>query len=156
MLHLREPRFGIEFDAPDDSWLATGPRLRAGGAQLVWIWTRQARQIDLQVMDFRDLPAEPTEEQFLARQLAYFRRKGAKVVVGRARLGGEPCQHVKVKRSDGWSQDLFFLHRNSINYTVLISQRHRDPKLITRVTQGFRFTLLERERERLQARLTRR
>ena len=40
-----------------------------------------------------------------------------------------------------------------INYTVLIVQRKRDPKLIAQVTKAVRFTLLEHERERKEARL---
>jgi hypothetical protein len=153
VLHLREPRFGLEFDAPDDSWLATGPYVGGGGAQLVWMWRHADRGVDVQVMDFRDLPTEPTEERLLELHRESFAKKGSKVVVGTAFLGGEPCHHLKVSGSDGWYRDVFFLHRNSINYTVLISQRKRDPKLIARVTKAIRFTLLEQERERQEARL---
>jgi hypothetical protein len=74
-------------------------------------------------------------------------------VVGTAFLGGESCHHLKGSVSDGWYRDVFFLHRNHINYTVLISQRKRDPQLIARVTKAIRFTPLEHERERKEARL---
>jgi hypothetical protein len=143
----------VEFDAPDDSWLATGPRTGGGGAQLVWIWQKAGRQIDVQVMDFRGLPAEPTEEQLLVKHVEHVRESGHKVAIGKALLGGEACHHLKVNRSDGWHQDIFFLHRNSINYTVLITQPKRDPKLIARVTKALRFTLFRHERERTEARL---
>jgi hypothetical protein len=151
VLHLREPRFGLEFDAPDDSWLATGPHVGGGGAQLVWMWRKGDRGIDVQVMDFRSLPAEPSEEQFLDRHAEHFRKDGSKVVVGEARLGGEQCHHLKVTSTDGWHKDVFFLHRNSINYTMLITQRKRDAKLIARATNALRFTLLAPERERREA-----
>ena len=75
-----------------------------------------------------------------------------KLTVGVA-SAGLVLDHLKVSGSDGWYRDVFFLHRNSINYTVLISQRKRDPKLIARVTKAIRFTLLEQERERQEARL---
>lgn len=154
VLHLREPRFGLEFDAPDDSWLATGPHKGGGGAQLVWMWRQADRGIDVQVMDFRNLPAEPTEEQLLQLDRESLEKNAAKVVVGTAFLGGERCHHLRAAGSDGWHRDVFFLHRNSINYTVLIMQRKRDAKLIARVTKALRFTPFEHERERREARLT--
>jgi hypothetical protein len=49
--------------------------------------------------------------------------------------------------------DVFFLHRNTLHYSVIITQSKRDKKLIARVTNALRFTLLELERERIQARL---
>jgi len=153
VFHLREPRFGLEFDAPDDSWLATGPHVGGGGAQLVWMWRQAEREIDVGVMDFRDLPAAPSEERLLENQREFFEKRGNKVVTAAAHLGGEPCHHLKASGSDGWYRDVLLLNRNSINYTVLITQRKRDPKLIARVAKDFRFTLLESERERKEARL---
>ncbi|HEX2874407.1 MAG TPA: hypothetical protein VHP33_24300 [Polyangiaceae bacterium] len=150
VLHLREPQLGVEFDAPDDSWLATGPRIGVGGAQYVWIWKNAARQIDIHVLDFRGLPAEPSEDQMLANYVDAFDKDGA-VVIGEARLGGEPCRHLRVKRRDGWYQDIFFLYRNRVHYSALITQLKRDPKLIAKVTRSLRFTPFESERERSQA-----
>lgn len=150
VLHLREPRLGVEFDAPDDSWLATGPRIGGGGAQYVWIWKNANRQIDIHVLDFRGLPAEPSEDRMLAEYVDAFGKDGA-VVIGEARLGGEPCRHLRVKRRDGWHQDLFFLYRNKVHYSALITQFKRDPKLVTKVTRSVRFTAFESEHERMQA-----
>lgn len=152
VIHLREPRFGLEFDAPDDSWLATGPHVGGGGAQLVWMWRQAERGVDVGVLDFREVPTMPSEEWFVENHRAFFEKGGNKVVVGTAHLGGEPCHHLKASGSDGWYRDALILHRNSINYTVLITQRKRDPKLIARVAKGVRFTLLESERERQEAR----
>lgn len=151
VLHLREPRLGVEFDAPDDSWLATGPRIGGGGAQYVWFWIQAERQIDVHVLDFRGLPVEPTEERFLDSYLRTVERQGGKVVIGEGRLGGERCRHLKETGADGRHRDLFFLHRNSIHYALLISQLKRDPKLIAKVTKSFRFTPFDQERERMQA-----
>lgn len=150
VLHLRELELGLEFDAPDDSWLATGPRIGGGGAQHVWIWRNADRQIDVHVLDFRGLPAEPSEELFVGRYADSF-GKQATVAVGEGRLGGEPCHHLKIKRADGWHQDMLFLHRNSIHYSVLITQRRRDPKLVAKAAKSLRFTLFHNERERMQA-----
>ena len=41
VLHLREKRFGVAFDAPDDSWLAMRPTIRGGEARLVVVRLRQ-------------------------------------------------------------------------------------------------------------------
>ncbi|MES1183858.1 MAG: hypothetical protein ABUL60_08575 [Myxococcales bacterium] len=155
VLHLREPRFGLEFDAPDDSWLATGPHVGGGGAQLVWMWRQVDREVDVQIMDFRDLPMEMDAEQIVERARESFEEKGSKIVDGAAFLGGEPCHHLKVRGSDGWYRDFFTLNRNSINYSVLIAQRKRDAKLIARVTKALRFTLFDHERARQEASLAR-
>ena len=74
-------------------------------------------------------------------------------MVGKALLGGERCHHLKLKRADGWHKDIFFLHRNGIHYSMLITQREYDPKLIAKATKGLRLTPLPEARERRQARL---
>jgi hypothetical protein len=117
------------------------------------MWRQAERGIDVGVMDFRDLPAAPSEERLLETQREFFEKKGNKVVIAAAHLGSEPCHHLKASGSDGWYRDVLLLNRNSINYTVLITQRKRDQKLIARVAKNFRFTLLESERERKEARL---
>ena len=47
VLHLRDEKHRIEFDAPDDTWLAVGPRTGGDGAQIIWIWFKDGRQIDV-------------------------------------------------------------------------------------------------------------
>src|SRR3954470_23399379 len=69
VLHLRDEHSGIEFDAPDDSWLAIGPRPGMGGAQVVWIWQKEERQIDVQAFDLSWAPATPDAASF-AQKLA--------------------------------------------------------------------------------------
>ena len=51
LLHLRNTEFGISYDAPDDTWLAIGPRVAIGGAQSIWIWNKGGRQIDVSAFD---------------------------------------------------------------------------------------------------------
>ena len=48
VLHLRDKTFGVSFDAPDDSWLAVGPR--ASWMRVYWYWFERDRQIALDVM----------------------------------------------------------------------------------------------------------
>jgi hypothetical protein len=62
--HLRDARFGVAFDAPDDSWLSLGPHVAGGGAQLVWTWGKSGRQIDIQVMDLEAMPSQPDQTTF--------------------------------------------------------------------------------------------
>ncbi len=137
VLHLRSERFRFRFDAPDDSWLAIGPRTR-GDAQFVWIWSDGRRQIDVQALDLTMAPPNHPGEAIVAEKMAdSLRTKGAHVVIVEAVLAGSPCHHLVVDREDGWKQEMFILHHAKTNYSILITQRTRDVGLIDRVRAGF-------------------
>jgi hypothetical protein len=140
VLHLRDARFGLEFDAPDDSWLAIGPSTAMNGAQQVWIWHNAGRQIDVQVADLSSLPVVPDAAFFVARMMKHLEEKGATVTLRKSELSGMPCHHVEVTRQDGY-EDVFMLNHDSINYGLLVAQPKRDSMLIERVKRGFRLTV---------------
>lgn len=140
ILHLRDARFGLAFDAPDDSWLAIGPSTAMNGAQVVWIWRNAGRQIDLQAADLSGLPTQPDVTLFVARVVKQFESAGATVTMKKAQLEGQLCHHLEVSRRDGYQQDMFMLHRGSINYGLLITQPTREPELIDKAKNGFRLT----------------
>lgn len=139
-LHLRDARFGFAFDAPDDSWRATGPRSSAGGAQVVWIWTQGSRQVDVQALDLSALPKRPTEATFASLFAERIRGEGASVSVGQSVLAGKPCHHLEITLADGTKKDLFILFHGNTNYSVLITQPTRDLALVSRVKKGFQLT----------------
>jgi hypothetical protein len=139
VLHLRDSRFGIEFDPPDDSWLAVGPRTGAGGAQVVWIWRKGNRQVDVQAFDLSIVPGDAPDEAVFARKLAEgFRAKGANVAMKESRLAGAPCHHLVVNRPDGFQQDMFILNKTNVNYAILITQPTRDVGLVGKVRNSFK------------------
>jgi hypothetical protein len=141
ILHLRDARFGIEFDAPDDGWLAIGPRTVAGGAHVVWTWNDGERQIDLGALDLSAAPGGPPSEARIAEGVATnLRADDAKVTVEASSLGGLPCRHVAATQEGGFQLDVFTLNRGTTNYSVRVAQRVRDPGLLERVRKGFRFT----------------
>jgi hypothetical protein len=128
----------MAFDAPDDSWLAIGPRTGGGGSQLVWIWNKSGRQIDVQALDLSIFRSPPDEESFTAQMATRLRGDGATVAFKTAVLAGERCHHLEIKRADGWEQDMFILFANQTNYSVMITQPSRDPKLVEQARKGFR------------------
>jgi hypothetical protein len=141
ILHLRDARFGFAFDAPDDGWLAIGPRTAAGGAQVVWIWNDGERQIEVGALDLSAAPGEPPSEAFMAERMAANLRAGeAKVAMKASSLGGMPCHHVIASEEGGFQVDVFTLNRGLTNYTIRVAQRVRDADLLERVRKGFRFT----------------
>jgi hypothetical protein len=141
ILHLRDARFGIQFDAPDDGWLAIGPRTAAGGAEVAWTWNDGARQIDLGALDLSAAPGGPPDEALIAEGVAMNLRAGdAKVTVEASSLGGLPCRHVAATQESGFQQDVFILNRGTTNYSVRVSQRVRDAGLLEQVRKGFRLT----------------
>jgi hypothetical protein len=142
VLHLRDARFGIAFDAPDDSWLAIGPRIGGGGAQVVWIWAKSGRQIDVQALDLSIAAYHPDQNAVSAAMAAKFRADGATVVEKTAVLAGQPCRHLEINRADGATQDLFILITQHKNYSILVTQPSREPGFVERALAGFR---LERD-----------
>ncbi len=139
LLHLRDARFGFEFDAPDDSWLAVGPRTAGGGAQVVWIWRNSQAQIDVQALDLSLAGGNAPDEATFAQKMAEAdRAKGYSVKVERSTLAGLPCHHLVVDRPDGWQLDLFMLHHGTTNYMILVTQKPRNAALIKKALKGFR------------------
>jgi hypothetical protein len=140
VFRLRDARFGIAFDPPDDSWLAIGPRTGAGGAQQVWIWNKEGRQIDVQAFDLAAIPSRLDEAALVSMMAERYRREGAVVEESEATLGGERCHHLELNRTHGNQQDFFIIVRQGINYSLLVTQQTRDQSLIARALKGFRFT----------------
>jgi len=138
VLHLRDERFGFDFDAPDDSWLAIGPRVGGGGAQLVWTWAHDRRQIDVHVLDLSWIPETAVSEELVAAQMAKAgRREGKKVLIKHSTLSGSPCHHLQID-AHGFKQDMFILVRDQVNYSLLITEPERDAAFIAKVKQGLR------------------
>jgi hypothetical protein len=140
VLRLREPRFRLAFDPPDDSWPGIGPRTGGGGAQLVWVWNKAGRQIDVQVIDLTATSGKPSEAALANAMADGFRASGDTVVVNPGALAGRRCHHLSITRRDGWKQDLFVLIENDVNYGLMVTQRTRDLALVEAVKKGFRLT----------------
>lgn len=141
VLHLRSARFHFDFDPPDDSWLAVGPLGGGGGAQVVWVWRKGQRQIDVQVLDLSVAPGRPPDEAFLAQRMAAkMQAEGAAVTIGESTLAGARCHHLRVDRADGNKQDMFILNRGSTNYSILVTEPVRDSGLLDQVRRGFKLT----------------
>jgi len=141
ILHLRDARFGIQFDPPDGSWLGIGPRTDGGGAQVLWIWSDGKRQIDVQALDLTISPGTPpSEAQFAEKMATSMRAKGSTVKIEQSTLAGAPCHHLVVSRTDGFLQDMFILHAANANYSMLVTQRVRDAGLLDKARKGFRLT----------------
>jgi hypothetical protein len=140
-LHLRDSRFGIEFDAPDDSWLAIGPRTGGGGAQVVWIWRSNRGQVDVAALDLSIVPGTPPDQATFARKQAEgFEAKGATVKIEQSTIAGLPCLHLVVDRPDGYQQDMFILNQRNANYSILITQHVRNASLVESVRDAFKLT----------------
>ena len=139
ILHLREERYGLQFDPPDDRWVAIGPRTGFNGAQLVWLWNNQAgRQIDVAVLDLSKMPVQPGESFFVDRMKSAWEREGAKVVVQESQLAGKPCHHLELIRSEGDHQDLFIQIRGSVAYSLLVTQPRRDDSVVKVAKAGLK------------------
>jgi hypothetical protein len=137
VLHLQEERYRLRFDAPDDTWLAVGPRTGGSGKQLVWIWNSAGRQADVQVLDFAGLSKNLDEAAYLEGIANSFRKPGASVTLKRSTLAGVACDHIEV-RADGRHQDLFLQRRGEFFYGLLITLPTRDPRLVERLKAGLR------------------
>jgi hypothetical protein len=141
VLHLREARYGLEFDPPDDHWMAIGPRTGANGAHLVWLWNNQAgRQIDVSVFDLSKMPVQP-EESFLVNQMkSAWEREGVRVVLRESQLAGKPCHHLELIKSAGDHQDMFIQVRGSLAYGLLVTQPRRDDSVVKVAKAGLRIS----------------
>jgi hypothetical protein len=141
VLHLRDEQFGIGYDPPDDTWLAVGPRTAMNGAQVVWIWNKMGRQIDVGATDFAALPRQSVDDATLVTQTSEgFRRHGMMVKIRKSKLSGRACFHLEMSRSAGDQQDLFLQRRGSVVYCVLVTAPIRDASLISRARAGLRIS----------------
>ena len=136
--HLRDARFGVAFDAPDDSWLSLGPHVAGGGAQLVWTWGKSGRQIDIQVMDLEAMPSQPDQTTFATEMARSARASGDKVVETHDTFAGQLWDHHELTRKGKKPQDVFFLIHQGVMYSVLVTQPIRDQRLIAAAKSGFR------------------
>ena len=147
-LHLRDSRFGVEYDAPDDTWLAIGPRKGLNGAQLVWIWNKAGRQIDVSVLDLAALRGQAADESTLVARMAESkRREGVNVEVKKSELGGRTCSHLEMSKPAEDQQDFFIQKRGNIVYGVLVTSPVRDARLLARARSGLRIRGSESDRE---------
>ena len=138
VLHLREPKLGLAFNPPDDSWLAYGPRTRAGGVQTVWFWNKDGRQIDVGVMRLSSATTGMDQATFVARLVLTTQRGGAKVTEKASTLSGEPSDYLEITNLDGTTEDLLILVRGRLIYMIRIGQPTRDTALVEAARRGFR------------------
>jgi hypothetical protein len=136
--HLRDSRFGVAFDAPDDSWLSIGPRVAGGGAQIVWLWNKSGRQIEVQVIDLSAMPRKPDETSFARGVTKRFRTSGKSVLERASTFAGRRWHHLEVNSQEHGSQDLFILVEQDVMYGILVTQPSRDKGLLEAAKNGFR------------------
>ena len=136
--HLRNARFGVAFDAPDDSWLSLGPHAAYGGTQLVWTWGKAGRQIDIQVMDLEALPRQPDQTAFATGMARNARASGHRVVETHDTFAGQVWDHHQLSGNGQKLRDVFFLIHQGVMYAVLVTQPTRDWRLIEAAKNGFR------------------
>ncbi|HVZ71101.1 MAG TPA: hypothetical protein VHJ20_01895 [Polyangia bacterium] len=136
VLHLQEPRFGLAFDAPDDEWLAVGPR-SSGGRSQTWTWTKRGRRIDLSIIDFLGKVAITLDD--LAR------RTGARLGVGATSIKvtseqhvGRPVARLVVERGAKGHEETVFQRRGTLVFALAISTPAPEPELVERVLAGLR------------------
>ena len=135
--HLRNARFGVAFDAPDDSWLSLGPHSAYGGTQLVWTWHKSANQVDVQVMDLAALPRQPGQTAFATGMARNARASGDQVVETQEAFAGRLWDHHELSRKGQKPRDAFFLIHQGVMYSVLVTQPTRDRRLIEAAKKGF-------------------
>jgi len=140
LLHLRNTEFGISYDAPDDTWLGIGPRVAIGGAQSVWIWNKDGRQIDVYALDLRTAPGRMPQELMAMFTADQYRKAGSKVAVDRSELAGRPCEHLEIDPPAGDRQDMFLQERDGMFYGLLVTVVTRDKDLLARARAGLRIT----------------
>lgn len=139
VFHLREPRLGVAFDAPDDTWLSQGPRTGGGGAQTVWSWIKDDRQIDVQTLDATSLPVEIDVHSFVKRTVDRERASGAlDAVTDEVVFSGQTWQHAHMTTKAKREWDFFVFIHDDIMYAILVSQPTRDPALVEAAKKGFR------------------
>ena len=132
VLQLRETSLHLAYDAPDDDWLARGPRVGFQGLRVVWIWNKDGAQIDVGTLKLAGVSAE-AQQDAMARYLAEsMRREGKTVLVKTSGLAGKPCVHLQIDPpgSDD-RQDMFLQGRGNIIYTLLVTAPARTAALLS-------------------------
>lgn len=132
VLHLREKRFGVAFDAPDDSWLGMGPYVHGG--EISWFWTFDHRTIDLMIIQVGEVPDAAFDRlaDFFAAE------KDATATRMRSELAGAPCAHLVVDKKDGTAKDVFIQRRGSFGYILKVDGPKHDAELLAKVRAGLR------------------
>jgi len=138
VLHLRDARYGVAFDAPDDSWLSFGPHQGWGGTQTVWAWNHAGRQIDVQTLDLSALPTQPDQAIFAKRMGDAERASGANIAETQVAFAGHLWHHLEMSGGGHGKRDLFVLVAQGVMYGLLITQPNRDQRLIEAAKKGFR------------------
>jgi hypothetical protein len=133
VLHLHDKRFGVAFDAPDDSWLAMGPYVRGG--EVSWFWTFEHRNIDLTIVQVGAVP----DSVFDRLVDIWAAQKDATVTRMRSELGDAPCAHLLVDRKDGSVKDVFIQRRGALGYVLTVEAPKRDADLLAKARAGLRF-----------------
>ena len=133
VLHLHDKRFGVAFDAPDDSWLAMGPYVRGG--EVSWFWTFDHRNIDLTIVQVGAVP----DSAFDRLVDIWAAQKDATVTRMRSELGDAPCAHLLVDRKDGSVKDVFIQRRGAWGYVLTVEAPKRDADLLAKARAGLRF-----------------
>jgi hypothetical protein len=133
VLHLRDKRFAVSFDAPDDSWLAVGPH--ANGGHVGWYWFEGDREIDVAVMQVGAV----SDEAFDRLVDIIARGKDGPVARSQSELGGRPCVHLSNDTKNGKAEDAFIQRRGDFAYALTVKAPNRDADLLARARTGLRF-----------------
>ncbi|HET7538553.1 MAG TPA: hypothetical protein VFK05_01730 [Polyangiaceae bacterium] len=136
--HLRDARFGVAFDAPDDSWLSLGPHFAGGGVQVVWIWRKSGRRIEIRVIDLEDQPNHLEQAEIASKMASDARAYGDRVVEGQTAFAGRLWEHHELSQKRRGARDRFILIQQDALYDILVTQPTRDRSLTDAVKQGFR------------------
>jgi hypothetical protein len=135
VLHLREKRFGVSFDAPDDSWLGIGPRKALNSVN--WDWVNRDRRIELVVIAMGAAPVTVSDLALDALTDSY-RNKGAAVTQMRSELSGRPCIHLVVDQKGAPPEDVFIQFRSDFAYSLTVRAPTRDADLLAKARAGLR------------------
>lgn len=137
-LRLHGEALGIHYDPPE-GWLGIGPRVGMGGAQKVWVWMLDGRQIDVQGLDGTAFPAYPNGTAVANQIATRVRAEGAAVKIGTEKYRGIEWTHLEISReTSGPQEDGFFFRADGVLYTIHVSQPTRDRSLLDRALAGFR------------------
>jgi hypothetical protein len=138
VLHLREPRFHLAFDAPDDVWLAFGPHTSENPRATYWTWIDgTGGEIGVTAFEIGGSPGLTTEDLTATLGRSYAAR-GDTVTTKASLLAGRPCGHLEIDPTSGDRNDTFVQRRGDFGYTVAVWGRKHDPALLARARAGLR------------------
>lgn len=138
VVHLREPRFHLAFDAPDDVWLAFGPHTSERPRATYWTWIDgTGGGIEVTVFELGGSPELTTEGLTAILNLSYAGR-GDAVTTKASVLAGLPCGHLEIDPTSGDRKDTFIQRRGDFAYAVAVWGRTHDPALLARARAGLR------------------